>query len=226
MCLPRFCAVDAHTAHHLFHECLKGDLMRGRTVILVSHHVQLCAPGAQYIVALDNGRVQYTGDYAGLQSSGVLNTLIQSSGDDDKDDDKQKKVERAVEDVAEDITLRESKDTSETSSTVAAATIDGELKTEKKQKAPRKLIEEEKRAVGHIGKDIWMTYLTACGSYGYWILFAGALGVAALSPVFENGWLKVWSGANLGSNPKSPTFYISVYAAVSAQCPLEDTRPS
>ena len=48
--------VDAHTAHHLYFECLKGDLMRGRTVILVSHHVQLCAPGASYIVALDNGR--------------------------------------------------------------------------------------------------------------------------------------------------------------------------
>lgn len=42
--------VDAHTAHHLFEKCIKGNLMRGRTVILVSHHVQLCAPDAKYIV--------------------------------------------------------------------------------------------------------------------------------------------------------------------------------
>ena len=42
--------VDAHTAHHLFERCIKGDLMRGRTVVLVSHHVQLCAPDAKYIV--------------------------------------------------------------------------------------------------------------------------------------------------------------------------------
>ncbi|TBU28095.1 multidrug resistance-associated ABC transporter [Dichomitus squalens] len=211
-------AVDAHTAHHLFNECLKGDLMRGRTVILVSHHVQLCAPGTKYIVALDNGRVQYTGDYDGLQSSGVLSTLIQSSGDEEKEDataaEKEKQVERAVEDVAEEVTFRESTETSETSSTVAPTQADGETKPDKKQKAPRKLVEEEKRAVGHIGKDIWVMYLSACGSYGYWIIFACSLGVGALSPVFENGWLKVWSGANLSSEPKSPTFYITVYAAI------------
>ena len=55
-------AVDAHTAHHLYYECLKGDLMRGRTVILVSHHVQLTAPGAAYVVSLENGLLQYAGE--------------------------------------------------------------------------------------------------------------------------------------------------------------------
>lgn len=44
------CPVDAHTAHHLFEKCIKGNLMQGRTVVLVSHHVQLCAPDAKYIV--------------------------------------------------------------------------------------------------------------------------------------------------------------------------------
>ena len=42
-------AVDAHTAHHLYHSCLKGPLMKDRTVVLVSHHVALTAPGAAYI---------------------------------------------------------------------------------------------------------------------------------------------------------------------------------
>ena len=217
-CLYQICAVDAHTARHLFNECLKGDLMRGRTVILVSHYVQLCAPGAQYIVALDNGRVQYNGNYAGLQSSGVLSTLIQSSADHDiKQDDKQEEIEQDAEDAVEDTAPRKYTETPETSSPVVPATINGEVKAEQKQKAPKKLIEEEKRAVGHIGKDIWMTYITACGSYGYWILFVCSLGLAALSPVFENGWLKIWSGANLGSDPRSPVFYISIYAAVSCQ---------
>src|SRR5260370_30746856 len=52
--------------------------MRGRTVILVSHHVQLCAPGASYIVALENGHVLYKGDRQGFQSSGVKDRLAQS----------------------------------------------------------------------------------------------------------------------------------------------------
>ena len=34
-------------------------LMRGRTVLLVSHHVQLCDLGASYIVALGNGHLQF-----------------------------------------------------------------------------------------------------------------------------------------------------------------------
>lgn len=44
-------AVDAETAHHIFENALKGPLLRGRTVVLVSHHVQLCVPGSDYIVS-------------------------------------------------------------------------------------------------------------------------------------------------------------------------------
>ena len=180
--------VDAHTAHHLYHECLKGDLMRGRTIILVSHHVQLCAPGAGYIVTLENGRVAFQGDKDAFLSSGVLNTLIQSGAADASDEHE----ETAVADVEELIPEKESSDdsggpSSETTSTVAAS--EPETKPEKR-KPPRKLIEEEKRAVGHINKDIWMAYINACGGWSYWILFGVALLLAALSPVAENGWLR------------------------------------
>ena len=184
-------AVDAHTAHHLYNECLKGELMKGRTVILVSHHVQLCAPGAKYIVSLDNGRVQYSGDYGGFQNSGVLKSLVQSGAtdpSDEKEDAATEQVEQII-DEAEDEAVRESAESSDESSTVTPSPADAEAKPEKK-KAPRKLIEEEKRAVGRIGKDIWVSYITACGGYGYWLLFAVALGVAAISPVLENGWLR------------------------------------
>ncbi|KAH9947499.1 multidrug resistance-associated ABC transporter [Amylocystis lapponica] len=215
-------AVDAHTAHHLYHECLKGDLMRGRTVILVSHHVQLCVSGASYIVALDNGRVQFQGDQTNFRSSGVLNTLVQSGAADPADD----KAEPAVHDVDEMIPEKEQSNatterSSETSSTVAATTTDvvtadPEAKPEQK-KAPRKLIEEEKRAVGRISKDIWATYISAAGGYLYWATFAFALGLAAISPVLENGWLRIWTGAGLElDDPRSPLFYISVYGAITA----------
>lgn len=188
------CTVDAHTAHHLYHQCLKGELMRGRTVVLVSHHVQLCAPGASYIVSLDNGRVQYSGDYEGFQSSGVLQTLVQSGATDPADEKEETTVDRVeeilTEDATETSTVRETTASgSEVSSTVAPTTIESDAKPEK-NKAPRKLVEEEKRAVGRIGKDIWLSYLQACGGYGYWVTFVCALGLAALAPVFENGWLR------------------------------------
>ncbi|KAI0676238.1 multidrug resistance-associated ABC transporter [Trametes maxima] len=211
-------AVDAHTAHHLYHQCLKGDLMRGRTLILVSHHVQLCAPGAKYIVALDNGRVQYSGDYESFGSSGVLTTLVQSGATDladEKEETTVEKVEELIEEAVEGGASRGSAEasTSEASSTVAPTPAETDAKPEKKR-APRKLVEEEKRAVGRISKDIWTTYLKAYGSVGYWVAFTLALVLAAISPVLENGWLRVWSGSyEQTSSPRPPSFYIGVYAA-------------
>lgn len=167
--------VDAHTAHHLYHECLKGELMHERTVILVSHHVQLCVPGASYIVALDNGRVQFEGNRDSFQSSTVLRTLVHSTEPADGKD-------QVTEDLEEKV---EADQASESSSTIASP---AEVKVEKKP--PRKLAEEEKRAVGRIGRDIWATYIWACGHEWYWATFIAILVAASISPVLENGWLK------------------------------------
>ena len=184
--------VDAHTAHHLYYECLKGDLMRGRTVILVSHHIQLCAPGANYIVAMDNGRVRFQGDMDAFQTSGVMDGLIQSGHADDRDAE-----EEAIFVSAEDMTERtqtpitsdgDTEPNSETSSTAITRTS-SENKVEQK-KAPRKLVEEEKRAVGRISKEVWLTYIWACGGVWYWSAFLVIFILAAMSPVAENGWLK------------------------------------
>ncbi|KAG6885741.1 hypothetical protein C0993_010568 [Termitomyces sp. T159_Od127] len=193
-------AVDAHTAHHLYYQCLKGELMQGRTIILVSHHVQLCAPGAGYIVVLDNGRVSFEGDREAFQQSGTIRTLVQTT-DGGASDNKEEEI------LEKDLTKTEAN--SESSSTIASVS---ETKVEKKK--PRKLIEEEKRAVGRIGKDVWETYIRACGNVWYWMIFAFFLLIGSISPVFENGWLRYWS--SVGDNDDSPIFYISIYAAITA----------
>ena len=200
-------AVDAHTADHLFNECLRGELMEGRTVILVSHHVQLCAPGASYIITLDNGRVQFQGDREAFYASGVINGLVQSGAAAGPEEDEAKIPDAEV--LAEaTIAL------SETSSTIAPSTIVADSKPDKK-KAPRKLVEEEKRAVGRIGKDVWLSYTSAAGGPWYWIIFFTSLVLATIGPIAEKGWITKWSGATLRDEvPKSPMWYISIYAAI------------
>lgn len=47
-------AVDAHTARAIMDQCLTGELLKGRTVLLVSHHTALVSPAAEFIVALEN----------------------------------------------------------------------------------------------------------------------------------------------------------------------------
>jgi len=151
--------------------------MKGRTVILVSHHVQLCAPGADFIVALDNGRVIFQGDRETFQSSDVINGLVQSSGDADpvdKEETEQSVLESVFEKTARSMS--------------SSQTLVPESKRE--QKAPRKLVEEEKRAVGRISRDVWETYFKACGNIWYWAVFGALLFIGAFSPVFEYGWLR------------------------------------
>ncbi|EKG15392.1 Putative ABC transporter protein [Macrophomina phaseolina MS6] len=48
-----FSAVDAHVGRHIATNALQGELARGRTRILVTHHVGLAAPLAAYVVELD-----------------------------------------------------------------------------------------------------------------------------------------------------------------------------
>ncbi|KAI0085657.1 multidrug resistance-associated ABC transporter [Irpex rosettiformis] len=52
-------ALDVHTSQHIVDQCLKGDLVRGRTVILVTHNLALTAPIADLVVSLTpDGRIQ------------------------------------------------------------------------------------------------------------------------------------------------------------------------
>ncbi|KAL4244437.1 ATP-binding cassette transporter C [Abortiporus biennis] len=203
-------AVDAHTARHLFYECLKGDLLRGRTIILVSHHVQLCIPGAQYIVALDNGRVQFEGNRQSFQNSEVLEALIHSNAADASDDKEQTKV-HTVEEIEIKGDERPNGDQDDNNNQ------ESNVKAEKK--APRKLVEEEARVVGNISKDVWFMYFKAYGGVLYWLVCITFAVLTALIPLFQNGWLKIWTGNNLqeSSEPhsRSASFYIGVYTAIS-----------
>lgn len=74
-------ALDVHTAKHIVDECFKGDLIRGRTVLLVvcilllirtpllssrqTHNVAMTSPIAHFVLSLTNdGRVSSQGTVA------------------------------------------------------------------------------------------------------------------------------------------------------------------
>jgi ABC-type proline/glycine betaine transport system ATPase subunit len=180
--------VDAHTAHHLYHECLRGDLMRGRTVILVSHHVGLCVSGAAFIVALDSGRVQFQGDRDSFLRSSVISGLTQSGSGEIVHEDAQAPVEP----VAAASEESASASNSGTSAPPGSAMRTRPPTSVKKEKKPaRKLVEEEKRAVGRIRRDVWQTYFQAVGNRRYWAPFIAVLVVAAAAPVAENKCLEL-----------------------------------
>ncbi|XP_042469774.1 ABC transporter C family member 3-like isoform X2 [Zingiber officinale] len=64
-----FSAVDAHTASHLFKECLLG-LLSSKTVVYVTHQVEFL-PSADLILVIRDGRVAEAGTYTELVDSGT-----------------------------------------------------------------------------------------------------------------------------------------------------------
>ena len=64
-----FSAVDAQVGQHILKQALTGEIMRERTCILATHHVDLCRTAASFVVVLDAGTVKYAGSPTGLDDS-------------------------------------------------------------------------------------------------------------------------------------------------------------
>ena len=125
-----------------------------------------------------------------FHDSGAIASLIQSTQAEkepqvDKDQVDKDEIEK-LEAAQESILSKDREPQSETSSTIASTSPSVKLE----RKPARKLVEEEKRAVGRISRDIWETYIWACGNGWYWTIFIFILIVASASPVLENGWLR------------------------------------
>jgi ABC-type multidrug transport system fused ATPase/permease subunit len=50
-------ALDAGTAKTIVEKCLRGDILAGRTVVLVTHHLSLVASVAKKVIVLADGRI-------------------------------------------------------------------------------------------------------------------------------------------------------------------------
>ncbi|KIJ45713.1 hypothetical protein M422DRAFT_227467 [Sphaerobolus stellatus SS14] len=58
-------ALDVHTSKFIVENCLQGDLLPGRTVILITHNVAMVAPIADFVVSLTlDGRIASQGTMA------------------------------------------------------------------------------------------------------------------------------------------------------------------
>ena len=109
----------AHTAKHLYRNCLMGSLMKGRTRILVTHHVKLCLGGSDYLVHVDAGRTDIAGAPTDLRQSGALSSILDEDQEDEDD---------VIEDDVEEIDPQSAQPTTETT-----------------RNPPKVLVEEERK---------------------------------------------------------------------------------
>lgn len=110
--------------------------------ILVTHHVDLVLPGAYYFVRMSDGRIDVQGSVEDLRSSGAFGNVVKVFQRDAEED--RSASEKSKSD-AEGVLIE--------TSTEEACT--------EEVKKPRKLVEDEERAVGSVKWAIYRTYLKA-----------------------------------------------------------------
>ncbi|KAG7443764.1 multidrug resistance-associated ABC transporter [Guyanagaster necrorhizus] len=164
-------AVDSHTARFLYERLLLGPLLANRTVVLVTHHVELVLPGAYYLVRMLDGRIDAKGTVKDLRAQGLLDEITHDA---------------ALEAHEEQIQTEHS-----TEVTVEAIT---DKSTGVEAKRPRKLIKDEHRETGGVKWSIYRSYLKA-SSYWIWGLLLFFVAVNQLLGISEKLWIKTWGEA-------------------------------
>ncbi|KAJ6590007.1 hypothetical protein DFH09DRAFT_1359037 [Mycena vulgaris] len=161
-------AVDSHTSRTLYEQCLRGPLLAHRTVILVTHHVELVLPGAHYLVRMLDGRIDTQGTIKELRAQGVLDDIAHDAA-----------VEVKKEELA-----------------VAATETTGDVDAQEaeQEKKPRKLVKDEHREQGGVKWRIYKSYLKA-SSYSIWCFLAFVVVLLQLLSVGEKLWIKTWGEA-------------------------------
>ncbi|KAI8324864.1 P-loop containing nucleoside triphosphate hydrolase protein [Martensiomyces pterosporus] len=220
-------AVDAHTGKHILSMCLLGKtrLMRGRTKILVTHHVSACLPHSDYVVVLKDGRVALSGPPDHVQSSshfsnefadiGGSESAVASSGDAAATSSGGAKQEEAdgwtqsVNDLQteDEYTRQRQRALSEQLGEACGAHVsilDGVL------------VDDEERETGYVQPQVWLGYIRRCGTYRLWLLILVLIMFNRSVGISQDYWLRLWAkSASEASTPNhSATYWLGVYLLI------------
>jgi ABC-type multidrug transport system fused ATPase/permease subunit len=172
-----FSALDAHVGKYVFANALLGELAKGRTRILVTHHVSLCLQRADYAVHLSaNGVVEHAGSVEELRQTGVLDQIFEA------DDAAESEEVEGDNDIA-------------SAKLNGLATIPPSNPIPKAKATAKKLVEDEKREVGRVKTSVYTGYLKSFSGWPFWSFLILLYAVAQGLTLGRTYWIKTWSSA-------------------------------
>ncbi|KAF8610641.1 hypothetical protein BDV93DRAFT_484022 [Ceratobasidium sp. AG-I] len=186
-------ALDVHTSRHIVDNCFGGDLVSGRTVLIVTHNVTMVNEIANFVVSLgSDGRIASQGS---IDNALRLDPKLRAEVE--WDEELKKKAEQAVDD-----------------------TNPTDNKQIKLNKSDGKLMVAEEIDEGHVGWPALKLFLLAMGGPGFWMLYLGGFILAHVVMLSQIYWLGVWARA-YEANANHPEavdvpFYIGIYGAACA----------
>lgn len=214
-------AVDNHTAKHLYRHCLKGTLMKGRTVIMVTHSVALCLPGSALAIALKDGKVLASGTGPEMQARGYFDEDGGKSGTQTPQRSMSQTQAKQVEEeeVEEGQTL-----TVEDLTEEARATQEADMKAKQEKKALHANIETYGK--GSVGFKAYKLYVynfatTMSGLIFFWIIYVFFFASSRITDVINANWLRRWASTyeesfnsffRLDSSEERTRYFLTIYA--------------
>ncbi|KAJ3384810.1 hypothetical protein HDU92_003409 [Lobulomyces angularis] len=173
-------AVDAPTARHLLYKCIKGPIMAGRTVILVSHAVGLVLPKSDFAVVIKNGTISDKGTPAELAEGDALMGILSEDV-----------LARGSDAILEDLDTN-SKEVNDLYEEKEPHTLEEKSK-EIERKAQGKLVQDEEKASGSVQLGVYWSYFSAAGGIKFLIVFVLSYILMFGSDVNLAWWLKLWT---------------------------------
>ncbi|KAJ2492865.1 Transporter of the ATP-binding cassette (ABC) [Coemansia sp. RSA 2050] len=185
-------AVDAHTAKHLFENCLMSPHMADRTRILVTHAVGLTVKGATTVVVMQEGRIVAAGTPLDVMRSGKLSEDTLREADEEQQD-----AATRAEAKGADTTL---------ASDTHQQRFDGADNSKRPQARDSsssggdalqlgKLTTEESWARGHVQWRVYAAYLRASGGLVLWASLTALFLLTQGLQVAQDWWLREWAAS-------------------------------
>ncbi|KAK6706629.1 ABC transporter 7 [Fusarium graminearum] len=202
-------AVDSHTAQWIFSNCIRGPLMKNRTCVLVTHNTTLCVPSSDYVVLLDNGRVEIQGPSAEVIASGKLGEEIQKTQPGSANPSRI--PSRVPSSVGDD----------ETTVNGQGDALDGVDSSKDTKSKPKKDAMEETKATGSVKWPVLKLYLQAMGPWWFWVVALFVFVAQQVSGLATNLWVREWAnqyveqGGPIGMEVKSNAYSTSQFSKVS-----------
>ncbi|TFK72661.1 hypothetical protein BDN72DRAFT_876371 [Pluteus cervinus] len=193
-------AVDSHTARFLFERLFCGPLFESRTVVLVTHHLELVLPGTYYLVRMLNGRIDTQGTIVDLTAQGILEHIKHDA------------------EAEADVKVADAGGTEKSPADKAA--VEDETK-----KSPRKLVEDEHRETGGVKWHVYDVYLRAC-SYSIWAVVFLIIIATQILGFAEKLWIKTWGEAYGSGPPLGMILHSSLSSTVSGAGEISEGHSS
>lgn len=147
-------------------------------------------------MALDNGRVQFSGSWQDFQGTSALHAIVLSNKTPTTDGGIAKR-EQSEDKLENDAIRSKESETLKTVEEIEGATGAGEANAQNSDTVqPARAVvksqasEEETRQEGRISKDVWLLYFRSCGGFIFWTVLVVFLILGAVSPAVESVWLK------------------------------------